>query len=164
MRMRLRWSVNVAARVILGAVLISSAAPKIVYPGDFYTAVVDYGVVGGGGATVIAAGLPWLELTVGLSLLTGIGGAGAMVMAALMMLVFTGLHGYALIKGLDIPCGCFGVTGDREAISGWSVTRNGGLLTVALLGWWAVAARRPGGSAAAERGHSAESPPVEAAA
>lgn len=56
---------------------------------------------------VIGGLLPWLELGVGLSLLTPAAMAGAVAGMALLP-AFSVAQSSVLLRGLEVPCGCFG--------------------------------------------------------
>lgn len=64
-------------RVTLGVLLIYSGMIKVVRPYEFLHAVFQYQLFGATGATLFAAGLPFLELTIGLALVCGVCALGA---------------------------------------------------------------------------------------
>ncbi|MDQ8208499.1 MauE/DoxX family redox-associated membrane protein [Coraliomargarita sp. SDUM461003] len=118
------------ARLVLSAVFLLAAFPKIQDPVAFTASIEGFRVVGNNAATWIALGLPWLELVTGLGLLIPqIRRASAMIIA-LLLITFIALHASAWIRDLDINCGCFGVNEAHEAPNYlWLILRN-----VALLG------------------------------
>lgn len=90
--------------------------PKIRQPYDFLSSVYNYELVGPKLGVLIAMTLPWLELLVGLCLLGGIFVSGALLTSIGMAAMFTFVLASALYRGLEISCGCFGVS-DAEIIS-----------------------------------------------
>ena len=53
--------------------------------------------------------LPWLELMTGLLLITGKWVKGALLIYSVLLVIFIIALVQALIRGLDISCGCFSV-------------------------------------------------------
>lgn len=77
----------------------------------------------------VAAAVVGIELLAGIALVSGWNSrAGAVVIAALLA-VFTGFIAQALLRGIDLRCGCFG--GDEPA-SWWTVLRDLAMLAAAL--------------------------------
>ena len=91
---------------------------------------------------VIARGLPWLELLLGLWLIAGLWLRGSATITALLLGGFIGLMIWAQVKHLDINCGCFG---SGEKISWITLLRDGSLLAAALVlaVWSHLGRRRP---------------------
>jgi hypothetical protein len=108
-------------RVGLGASLVWSAVGKLDDPIAFLQAVYRYEIVGPGLGWWVAAVLPYAELVVGLSLLSGMLAGAAGWLAAGLGLAFVGAQGVAMARGLSIECGCFGSGG--ETIGWASVVR-----------------------------------------
>jgi len=104
----LEWT----ARLILAAVLLYAAIPKLLDPVAFAKAIDNYRVAFpliGKGYVYFAAGfLPALELVTGLALLWNRTKRGAALMTSLLLILFIILISQALIRGLNIDCGCFG--------------------------------------------------------
>lgn len=80
--------------------------------------------------------MPWIEIVTGLALIFGIWMVEAAVLILLMLLLFNGLVGSAIYRGLDINCGCFGT--DMKV--GWLKIAENMLLFA--LGVVALVARR----------------------
>ena len=124
---RLLW----LTRLILAAVFVSAALPKIYSPEDFARAIIHYRVTGLIFSAWIALFLPWFELVAGFGLLLlPLKRASGFALAALLLL-FIMMHTQAWIRGLEIACGCFGEypTESPSATNYvWLITRNGLLL------------------------------------
>lgn len=91
-------------------IFILSGFEKVISPHQNFVFVIEqYELVSAQTAVWIAQGLPWVELIFGvfflLGLQTRIAAAGLMV----MFVVFVGVVGQALLRGLPMDeCGCFG--------------------------------------------------------
>jgi uncharacterized membrane protein YphA (DoxX/SURF4 family) len=117
------------ARLLLVAVFIFAALPKIQDPVAFAASIEGFRLVSYDFAVWIALILPWLELVTGFGVLLPQIRRVSAVILALMLLVFIGLHASAWIRGLDITCGCFGVHESHTAPNYLLlILRNVGLL------------------------------------
>ena len=98
-------------RILLGAIFIYAGVSKILNPDQFAQAVMNYRIVPLVSVNLFAIVLPWLELVAGILLLAGLFSGGSIVMITLLMALFLGAIGSALLRGLDISCGCFSPDG-----------------------------------------------------
>ena len=98
-------------RILLGAIFIYAGVSKILNPDQFAQAVMNYRIVPLVSVNLFAIVLPWLELVSGILLLVGLFSGGSIVMITLLMALFLGAIGTALLRGLDISCGCFSTDG-----------------------------------------------------
>ena len=100
------------ARLVLAAVLLYAAIPKLLDPAAFAKAIDNYRVafplIGKGYVYLVAGFLPALELVTGVALLWNRTKRAAALMAAIMLVVFIVLITQAVARGLNIDCGCFG--------------------------------------------------------
>jgi hypothetical protein len=95
-------------RAIVGLCLIAAAVSKIRHPAEFLAAVDGYELFPHPASMLIVIGIPWVELCVGTALLLGLWLRGAFVLAAALFAAFTFVLLSALLRGLQISCGCFG--------------------------------------------------------
>ncbi len=102
-------------RVCLAGVFIYAAVEKISAPAEFAITIENYRLVPSVFSNTIAVFLPWIELWCGILLLLGIWQRGSAALLAGMSLVFIAALLSAMIRGLEIDCGCFGL-GDRISI------------------------------------------------
>ena len=122
------------ARLLLAAVFVLSALPKLQDPGAFAAAVANYRVIGAELSAWVALGLPWLELVLGVGILLPPIRRSSSVLLLLLLLLFIGLHASAWARGLEISCGCFGSEGGAAASDyRWLILRNLGLALAAGL-------------------------------
>ena len=123
----------VGIRLILGMVFIVASADKIADPNAFATSVTNYKVVGQDFALVVATVLPWMELISGLFLLLGVFRRGAGLLMTVLMAAFTTLIASAILRGLDISCGCFTQDPSAARIGWWKVAEDLGLFVLSLV-------------------------------
>ena len=95
------------SRMFIGLLFIVSSLDKIVDPAAFARSVADYGLLPFWMPAIIATILPWVELLCGFAVLFGIFLRGSSLLLSAMLVVFTLAVISALLRGLDISCGCF---------------------------------------------------------
>jgi uncharacterized membrane protein YphA (DoxX/SURF4 family) len=94
-------------RIALGAIFIYAALLKIADPVAFAGSVAAYKMLPYFANYLVAAVLPFVELVCGLLLVCGYRvKSGALIIGA-MNLVFMVALVSAIVRGLDIDCGCF---------------------------------------------------------
>jgi uncharacterized membrane protein YphA (DoxX/SURF4 family) len=88
-------------------------------------------------AQVLGAGLPAVEILLGVLLVVGAGVRPDAVMSAVLMAAFIVGIASAWSRGLRIDCGCFGSGGSldvgEDPTYGWELVRDGGLFLLAVL-------------------------------
>ena len=102
------------SRIVLGVVLIYASIDKIIHPEAFAKLIGNYNVLPFGLENVVAIILPTLELIVGCCLILGIMLDGSAIITAGMMIVFIFALSQAMIRGIDVSCGCFNVSEAEE--------------------------------------------------
>ena len=105
-----RSVIALLCRVILGVILVYASIDKIVHPAEFAKAIGNYNVLPFGLENLLGIVLPILELLVGICLVLCIMLDGSAIITAGMMTVFIIALSQAMIRGIDINCGCFKVT------------------------------------------------------
>jgi len=96
------------ARVALGALFIFAGATKAYDPGQFAVEIQRYNLIPWLLGVVVALYLPWLEILSGLGLLFKRLEKGALLLVTVMLVIFTVALASAMVRGLNIDCGCFG--------------------------------------------------------
>ena len=130
-RVNLKGLFALVARLVLAWVFIRAGLPKVQDPAVFAVSIDGFRIMSGSLTLWVAVVLPWLELIIGIGLLTPwLRRASAWLIAALLGLFIT-LHASAWARGLDINCGCFGETADSPDYH-WLILRNLGLLLIAI--------------------------------
>ncbi|GAB4198504.1 MAG: hypothetical protein OHK0013_07720 [Sandaracinaceae bacterium] len=145
-----RWLV-VVLRLVVAAIFLFAAAPKLLDPVAFARDIDNYRMVPDGLIGSLAITLPVVEILVGLALVTGILARGAAVVAGAMLVAFAAGMVQAILRGIDLDCGCFGQLAEAH-VTWWSVARNVMLLAftvVVALGpdqpFWPLSSFRRGG-------------------
>jgi hypothetical protein len=99
-------------RLVLAAVFLFAAYPKLLDPAAFAKAIDNYRIafpiIGKGYIFFVASFLPAVELIAALGLLWNRTKRGAAWLAALSLIIFIILISQAVARGLNIDCGCFG--------------------------------------------------------
>lgn len=127
------------ARICLGAVFLFASYDKILNPQSFAEAVYNYQILPDAMINLAALILPWLELLMGLCLISGIWLPGAVLLSTGLLLIFIAAMLFNQMRGLDIHCGCFSTKNTGEPVGLlWTVARDlafliiSGYLTAAL--------------------------------
>ena len=94
-------------RILLGAIFIYAALLKIADPVAFAGSVAAYKILPYFASYLTAAVLPFVELSCGLLLVCGYRVRGGALIIGAMNLVFMIALSTAILRGLDIDCGCF---------------------------------------------------------
>ena len=98
---------TVILRVAIGVTFIYASIYKINDPGTFAKSIWFYHLVPGDLINLMALILPWIELLCGLALILGLFYHGAVVLVNVMMVTFILALSAAIVRGIDIECGCF---------------------------------------------------------
>ncbi len=132
---RIPPAAGLAARVLVGAVLIYAGATKAAGPSEEFAIVIgSYDLLPKDMILTAAAFLPWVEIVLGWSLLLGLrlrvsaAAAGALFCAFLLALASVQL------KGIQLPnCGCFGDAVHFTPLQ--ALLFDSGLLALCGLAW-----------------------------
>lgn len=118
-------------RVALAAVFLYAGALKVNAPVAFAGDIAAYKLLPYFAAYLAAAILPWLEICCGVLLIIGWRVRAAAGMVALLNIAFIVALAAAMVRGLDIDCGCFREAGAKTPA--WqALLRDTVLLVVAL--------------------------------
>ncbi len=118
-------------RLIVGGVFIYASLDKLANPQAFAEVIHHYRIVPMALLHPSALLLPMVEFVVGAALVLGLGRRGAALILAAMLVVFMGGIGSALLRNLDISCGCFNTDGGH-AVGLSLLWRDLGLLLLCL--------------------------------
>ncbi|TCC49910.1 DoxX family membrane protein [Kribbella capetownensis] len=130
--------VSLAARLVLGVVMLVAGALKVTDPETAAQAVRAYEILPSGLVSPVGWGLPFLEIAIGLLLIVGFGVRAAAVAAGVFMIVFIVAVSSAWVRGLAIDCGCFGGGGQiapSQTKYLQEILRDVGLLLLAAWLW-----------------------------
>lgn len=101
--------IAISSRIVLGAVFMYASFDKMANPEAFADIIDNYHILPYQLVNALAIFLPWLEFITGLLLVTGKWIKGSLLLYTTMLVVFIIALLQALIRGLDISCGCFSV-------------------------------------------------------
>ncbi len=125
----------------LGAVFLYAAHDKILNPQSLVTIMWGYRLLPAGPINLVAIYMPWLELLVGLALVTGYKRQAAATWASVLLVTFTIALLVNAIRGINVACGCFS-TNAQDVHNAWLlVLRDLPMLAAAL--FLAVSHPRP---------------------
>jgi uncharacterized membrane protein YphA (DoxX/SURF4 family) len=96
------------ARLVIALVFIVSGWAKLQNPGEFRRTVAKFDLLPDQVARGFAAGLPWLEVALGLGMAAGLQVDILVTIVTLLVAVFTGAVILSMARGKNIECGCFG--------------------------------------------------------
>ena len=117
-------------RVALGAIFIVAAWLKLREPWAMFALAIDgYQVLPEWAVEIVARTLPWFELVLGALLISGFWRRVSTAATSVLLVLFFAMMVRAMIKGMEIDCGCFG-PGDR--LSWVTLVRDGALLMGSL--------------------------------
>lgn len=102
-------------RILLGTLFLFAAVEKISDIQKFSVSIQNYRIIPAYLANIPAITLPWIELITGLFILFGIKTRESAFIISCMLIVFTSAIIIAVIRGLDIECGCFGTLMAEQA-------------------------------------------------
>jgi uncharacterized membrane protein YphA (DoxX/SURF4 family) len=119
-------------RIGLGTVFIYAGALKATTIVAFAGNIAAYQLLPYTANYVVAAVLPWLEIICGLLLIVGIRIRAASALIILLNAVFIVALSAALIRGLDIDCGCFKQGGAGKTTAWQALLRDLVLLAMAI--------------------------------
>ncbi|PIR15854.1 MAG: DoxX family protein [Elusimicrobia bacterium CG11_big_fil_rev_8_21_14_0_20_64_6] len=110
MSAKIHPSVGLAARVIVGAVLVYAGAAKAAGPAEEFAIVIgSYDLLPRDMVLTAATFLPWVEILIGWALIFGLKLRAAAISAGAMFAAFLLALASVQLKGIQLPnCGCFG--------------------------------------------------------
>lgn len=107
MKIKKQNFLNILLTWLVAIIFIVAGFSKILNPAKFAVDIDNYRILPYFLVTVTATVLPWLEVLAGTSLIFGKKQGGALLTLLVMSFVFLIAIASALIRGLDITCGCF---------------------------------------------------------
>lgn len=123
--------IGLLCRLAVGGTFVYASLDKMGDPAGFAQAIYHYRMVPLPLLHPFALLLPMVELVLGTGLVLGVGRRGAALLAAVLSVVFLVAISTALVRGLDISCGCFHTDGGHAV--GLSLLIRDVLLLLACL-------------------------------
>ena len=128
-------------RFLVGGTFVYAAFDKILHPEAFAQNIYHYRLLSDTLLHPFALLIPWLELVTGLALILGFFRRGAALLVSLMLVMFMVAITSALMRDLDISCGCFNTEGGH-AVGLSLLFRDVALLAGSVVLWAARGIRR----------------------
>ncbi|MBI5069754.1 MAG: DoxX family membrane protein [Deltaproteobacteria bacterium] len=128
----IRWLL-LAARLFLAGIFLWAAATKLPDMATFATDVANYRLLPPALVPWAASAVVGVEVVVGLALLAGVWLRPAALAGALLLAFFTGGLSQALLRGIDLTCGCFG---GNDPATWLTVVRDLAMLVPAVAVAW----------------------------
>jgi len=132
MNLILGRSFGLICRFVLAAVFIYAAVEKISDPARFSDAVAGFRILPLWSVNIFAIILPWMELLAGLSLIPGVTFRSSALLLIGLSIMFIGAVGSAMVRGLDVECGCFTLSHAHSRV-GWGLIGRDMLLLCLML-------------------------------
>ena len=117
-------------RLVVGLIFVYASIDKIAQPAQFARIVYNYHLLPGELVNLMAIVLPWIELTCGILLITGIYKEGSIVILNILVIVFAIATGINVIRGVDLECGCFTVSSKARTDALELLARDVGLFVL----------------------------------
>lgn len=141
-----RSLILVSCRIGLASIFIIAGWPKMLDPGTFASSIENYQILPWQLVNLWALILPWIELSAGAALLAGLAcelagvsvgqklTKGAAVLCGFLLVLFLAAISSAVVRDLNIDCGCFGTQGGR-GVGLAAIAKDFGFLILALGAW-----------------------------
>ena len=130
--------IDLALRFILGGIFVMASFHKITEPAVFAKIVFGYDLFPAQAINLIAILLPYIELTMGLSLIAGVYPRAAAVILGALLLAFILAISINMLRGHVFDCGCFS-SGEAKLWPNtpmWTLGRN---VLLGFLCWFILA-------------------------
>lgn len=124
-------AVGAVCRLLLGGVFIYTGLPKLLRPDEFSRLVNGYRILHPDMVNLAGIILPWVEVAAGGLLVIGILPQSNAAVIGGLLAVFMGAGFLALIRGLEIRCGCFFPIGG-EQLTWVTLLRDAVMLALAV--------------------------------
>lgn len=115
--LRNRW-LHLLLALALGGIFLYAAHDKVLDPRPLVTIIWGYRLIPPQLTNLIAIYLPWMELLIGLGLVTGIARRAAAGWATVLLVFFTTALVTNAVRGIDVACGCFS-TSAQDVQNAW---------------------------------------------
>lgn len=103
-------------RIIIGMIFLFAGLAKISDPVRFLLTLREFQLFPETLTPFLAVYLPWLELVLGLSMISGLWHRSSSLILVSLNLFFALAILSVVIRGIDIDCGCFGLLADMLKI------------------------------------------------
>jgi uncharacterized membrane protein YphA (DoxX/SURF4 family) len=115
-------------QLILGGTFVYASLGKIIHPQNFIKAISSYRILPDFLVNVVGYLLPWIEILFGIALIVGVATRVSAMFLSILLAIFIIALLSALLRGIDIDCGCFGTRG----LSDSAVTNSSSQILLAI--------------------------------
>ena len=112
-----------ASRVFIGLIFIIAGMEKIIAPEEFAISISNYKILPDFSLNIFAIIIPWIEVVTGLFMMFNIQSKENSFIVLNLYILFTVMIIIAVLRGLDIDCGCFG-TNDGQQVGLIKIIEN----------------------------------------
>ena len=119
--------------VALGAVFLYAAQAKILDPRPLVTIIWNYRVLPAGPINLMAIYMPWMEVLVGMGLVTGLKRRAAALCSVGLLVAFIVALAINAVRGINVACGCFSTSAEDVHNAWLLVLRDLPMLLAALV-------------------------------
>ncbi len=98
--------------VVLGGVFLYAAFPKLADPRPLIGIIWGYRILPPGPINLMAVYMPWMEILVGLALVTGFKRRAASLWALALLTMFIAALLINALRGVNVACGCFSTSAE----------------------------------------------------
>lgn len=130
--LRNRWLHRILG-VVMGGIFLYAAGSKLIDPRPLVTIIWGYRILPAGPINLMAIYMPWLELLVGIGLLTGFKRRAAALVGAGLLVMFISALGINAVRGVNVACGCFSASAEDVSNAWLLVLRDLPMLAAALV-------------------------------
>ncbi|MGC9364817.1 MAG: MauE/DoxX family redox-associated membrane protein [Fidelibacterota bacterium] len=113
----IHFYLRIVIRLILGFLFLYASLDKITNPQKFAEIIYNYRILPVELLNICALLVPWLEALIGLALLLGVWVETAALLLSGITVLFIILIISAILRGLDIECGCFSLDAAGSLVS-----------------------------------------------
>ena len=128
-------------RLVLGGIFLYAGAIKSQDVTAFAGNIANYQILPYSLNYLVAATLPYVEVLAGVFLLANSKVRPAALLIGVLNLLFMIALASAIVRGLDIDCGCF--RAESQTTPGVALVRDAGFLLLAVLVFWLRGGRVP---------------------
>ena len=113
----IRKYLEIIIRTVLGFIFLYASLDKIIYPQKFAEVIYNYRLMPIELLNICAIIVPWVEAFIGVSLLIGYRVAVSAFMLSVITFFFILMIISAIVRGLNIECGCFSLDAEGSLVS-----------------------------------------------
>jgi len=113
----IRKYLEIIIRLVLGFIFLYASLDKIIYPQKFAEVIYNYRLMPIELLNICAIIVPWVEAFIGVSLLIGSRVDVSAFMLSVITFFFILMIISAIVRGLNIECGCFSLDAEGSLVS-----------------------------------------------